>query len=53
MTQEQREAYVSDEVNTLVLAGAGLGKTSVMIARLGYLLKSGLAKPQEVMDACF
>lgn len=53
LTEKQREACVSDEVNTLVLAGAGSGKTSVMIGRIGYLIKSGLAKPKEILVLAF
>ena len=43
LTENQRKACVRDEKFNLVLAGAGTGKTSTMIGRAGYLLKSGLA----------
>lgn len=35
LTERQREACVVDEDNNLVLAGAGTGKTSVMVGRAG------------------
>ncbi|MDD2932350.1 MAG: UvrD-helicase domain-containing protein [Methylotenera sp.] len=49
LTENQRKACVIDEKFNLVLAGAGTGKTSTMIGRAGYLLKSGLAKPEEIL----
>ncbi len=53
LTLAQREASISDECNTLVLAGAGSGKTSVMVARIGYLIKAGLVTPDEVLVLAF
>lgn len=53
LTDAQREACVSDQCNTLVLAGAGSGKTSVMVARIGYLIKSGFATPDEILVLAF
>jgi len=53
LTQRQREACVIDEESNLVLAGAGSGKTSVMIGRAGYLIKSGAAKPEEILMLAF
>ena len=53
LTDKQRDACISDEANTLVLAGAGSGKTSVMVARIGYLIKSGLAKPNDILALAF
>ena len=49
LTESQRLACVVNEGNNLVLAGAGSGKTSVIIAKTGYLIKSGLAKPHEIL----
>jgi DNA helicase IV len=53
LTQRQREACVTDEDNNLVLAGAGTGKTSTIIGRAGYLVKSGQAKPKEILMLAF
>ena len=53
LTQRQREACVADETNNLVLAGAGTGKTSTMVGRAGYLLKSGQAQASEILMLAF
>ncbi|MCL1145948.1 UvrD-helicase domain-containing protein [Shewanella marinintestina] len=49
LTKLQRQACVIDENNTLVIAGAGTGKTSTMAAKAAYLVKQGLAKPEEIL----
>ncbi|BAJ02090.1 UvrD-helicase domain-containing protein [Shewanella violacea] len=49
LTDLQRQACVIDENNTLVIAGAGTGKTSTMAAKAAYLVKQGLAKPDEIL----
>ena len=41
LTPRQREAVASDEDATLVIAGAGTGKTSTILAKIGLLLKTG------------
>lgn len=53
LTECQREACVVDEDNNLVLAGAGTGKTSVMVGRAGYLIKSGQAQASEILMLAF
>jgi DNA helicase-4 len=49
LTDQQRKACVIDEKHNLILAGAGTGKTSTMIGRAGYLVKAGLAKPEQIL----
>ncbi|MFG6607626.1 UvrD-helicase domain-containing protein [Sulfitobacter sp. 1A10445] len=44
---------ISDEGATLVLAGAGSGKTSVITAKAGYLIKAGIRKPEEILLLAF
>ena len=39
LDEQQRQAVVCDEDQTLVLAGAGSGKTSVIAAKVAYLVK--------------
>ncbi len=53
LTPEQRLAVVVDEDATLVLAGAGSGKTSVITAKAAYLAKSGIRVPEEILLLAF
>ncbi len=53
LTTRQREACIIDEDNNLVLAGAGTGKTSVMVGRAGYLIECNQAAPHEILLLAF
>ena len=53
LTPSQRRACVVDQDNNLVLAGAGTGKTSTMIGRAGFLVKSGQARPSQILLLAF
>lgn len=53
LTPEQRLSIVVDEDATLVLAGAGSGKTSVITAKAAYLLKAGLRSAEEILLLAF
>ena len=53
LTRAQRLAVVVHEDNTRVIAGAGSGKTSVMVAKAGYLLHKELCKPRELLLLAF
>lgn len=53
LTPEQRVAIIADEDATLVLAGAGSGKTSVITAKAGYLIKSKTRAPHEILLLAF
>lgn len=53
LTQEQRLASISDAPATLVLAGAGTGKTSTLTGRVAFLMAHGLAKPEEILCLAF
>lgn len=53
LTPEQRLAVVSDEDATLVLAGAGSGKTSVIVAKAAYLIKRDIRQPDEILLMAF
>ncbi len=53
LTQEQRRACISDAAATLVLAGAGAGKTSTLTGRVAFLLANGLASPEEILCLAF
>lgn len=49
LTQEQRLAVIRDNDRNLVLAAAGTGKTSVMVAKALDLIDRGLAKPEDIL----
>jgi DNA helicase-4 len=53
LTPEQRLSVVVDEDATLVLAGAGSGKTSVITAKAAYLVKAGIRQPAEILLLAF
>jgi len=53
LTAGQRKAIVMDEHSGLVVAGAGTGKTSTIIGKAGYLIKKGLAPPEEILLIAF
>lgn len=49
LTEEQRFSVVQHDDFNMVLAAAGTGKTSVMVAKTTDILERKLAKPEEVM----
>lgn len=53
LTDEQQEAILRDEDNCLVLAGAGTGKTSTVAGKVGYLLRTGAAKREQILLLAF
>lgn len=53
LTPEQRLAVVTDEDATLVLAGAGSGKTSVIVAKAAHLIQRGIREPNEILLMAF
>jgi len=53
LTEEQRRAVVVDERRNLVVAAAGSGKTSVIVAKTGWLVRKGYRKPSELLLLAF
>ena len=53
LTDEQRRAVVVDERRNLVVAAAGSGKTSVIVAKAGWLVRRGYRKPSELLLLAF
>ena len=53
LTEEQRRAVVIDERRNLVVAAAGSGKTSVIMAKTGWLVQKGYRKPSELLLLAF
>ena len=53
LTDKQQEAVLVNENNNLVLAGAGSGKTSVIIAKVAYLIQQQILHPREILVLAF
>lgn len=53
LTDAQIEAILRDDSFTLVVAGAGTGKTSTVVGKVGYLLKKGVVASDEVLALAF
>lgn len=53
LTDEQRRAVITFDDNVMTVAAAGSGKTSVMIAKAGYAVTSGLFKPEDILLLAF
>ena len=53
LTEEQRKAVVVDEGRNLVVAAAGSGKTSVIVAKAGWLIRRGYRRPSELLLLAF
>ena len=53
LTDEQRRAVVLDEERNLVVAAAGSGKTSVIVAKAAWLVRRGFRDPSELLLLAF
>ena len=53
LTEEQRRAVVIDERRNLVVAAAGSGKTSVIVAKTGWLVRKRYRRPSELLLLAF
>ncbi|MBE7022258.1 MAG: ATP-dependent DNA helicase PcrA [Ruminococcaceae bacterium] len=51
--KEQKEAILTTEGPLLILAGAGSGKTTVVVNKIAYLLEQKLAAPWQVLAITF
>lgn len=50
---QQQQAVKHTEGSLLILAGAGSGKTTVLVSRTGYILSQALAKPEQMLVLTF
>lgn len=53
LTEEQIHACICMDDNVLIVAAAGSGKTSTMVAKTGYVLHAGLARPEQILLLAF
>ena len=53
LTDKQQDAVIVNEKNNLILAGAGSGKTSVMVAKAGYLVQKFNVNPKHILLLAF
>ncbi|SFM90922.1 DNA helicase-4 [Izhakiella capsodis] len=53
LNESQSRAVINGEDTLLTLAGAGSGKTSVLVARAGWLMQRKLAKPEQILLLAF
>jgi DNA helicase IV len=53
LTREQAEAVITFDNRVLLVAAAGSGKTSVMVARAAYAIKKGLIHPSKILLLAF
>ncbi|SER83956.1 UvrD-helicase domain-containing protein [Pedobacter rhizosphaerae] len=53
LSEEQMRAVICNEDHTLVIAGAGTGKTTTISAKAAYILKKQLCRPEELLIISF
>ncbi|MBD3582254.1 UvrD-helicase domain-containing protein [Flavobacterium selenitireducens] len=53
LDMQQRTAVVTDEDNNIVIAGAGSGKTTTIVAKVNYVLHRYDVKPEEILLISF
>ena len=53
LTESQRNAIVTEEDATLVVAGAGTGKTSTVIGKIAYILKRKIVSSNHILALAF
>ena len=53
LNERQRQAVEQIEGPVLIMAGAGSGKTTVLVNRIAYILQCELCKPWQILAITF
>jgi len=53
LNEEQKKAVEYNKGPLLIIAGAGTGKTTVIVDKIKYLIKKNLARPEEILALTF
>ncbi len=53
LNKEQKEAVEYNKGPLFIIAGAGTGKTTVIVEKIKYIIKNKLAKPEEILALTF
>lgn len=53
LDKQQMSCIVKDAHNHLIIAGAGTGKTTTVVGKIKFLLKSGKYKPEDILVLSF
>ncbi len=53
LNNEQKQAVIFNSGPLLIVAGAGTGKTTVIVEKIKYLVTNNLAKPEEILALTF
>ena len=53
LDRQQMMCIVKESHNHLVIAGAGTGKTTTIVGKIKYLLKSGMYRPEDILVLSF
>lgn len=53
LNPEQREAVTAEPCNMIIIAGAGTGKTTVLVNRIAYLIEECAVQPRQILGLTF
>lgn len=53
LDENQKKAVIIDEINTLIIAGAGSGKTLTIVGKINYLINKQNINPRDILCISF